>query len=97
MTNLPESNFKFRRIYSYALTLILSGLIGLTVWQMEASDDLRTTAFWLIIALIITNTYYMVAPTAEQIPRILQAARLKLFDRGRSKAAPPASRVDDPE
>lgn len=73
--NLPESDFTYRRIYSYALSLMLAVLLALVVWQMDDSEDLKDTAFWIIIALVVTNTYYMVAPTAEQLPRIFASVK----------------------
>lgn len=76
MTNLPESNFKFRRIFSYSLATALLALIALAVWRIDDQSVLKDVVFWLVIALWWVITFYMVAPSAEQIARIIQSARL---------------------
>ena len=76
MTNLPESNFKWRRIFSYATATSLLVLVGWIIWQIDDGSHLADIAFWLIIAHWWVVTYYMVAPSAEQIARIIQSARL---------------------
>lgn len=73
---LPESDFKWRRIFSYVLSVALLALVGVAVYQITDSENLRDTAFWLMVLLWWVITYYMVAPSAEQIARIIQSARL---------------------
>ena len=76
MSNLPESNFIWRRLFSYALAVGLLLLLSVVVYQISESKDLADTAFWLMVLLWWVITFYMVAPSAEQIARIIQSARL---------------------
>ena len=76
MSNLPESNFIWRRLFSYALAVGLLLLLSVVVYQISESRDLADTAFWLMVLLWWVITFYMVAPSAEQIARIIQSARL---------------------
>lgn len=77
--NLPESNFKFRRIFSYVAATALTALIAIIIYRIDSGEYLKDIAFWLIVLLWWVNTYYMVAPSAEQVTRIIQAARLRIF------------------
>lgn len=73
---LPESKFFYRRVFSYVLTVALLGLLGYIIYQLADPGALKSIAFWLIILLWWVATYYMVAPSAEQIARIIQSARM---------------------
>lgn len=75
MKNLPESNFVWRRLFSYAHSVILLGLIGYVVFKIGTDTDLKQIAFYLAMLLWWSITYYMIAPTAEQIVRIIQAGK----------------------
>lgn len=72
---LPESDFKFRRIYSYTATTALIVLLAFIIHKMTEPESLRIAALYLSLLLWFTITYYMIAPSAEQITRIIQAAR----------------------
>jgi hypothetical protein len=72
---LPESNFLWRRLYSYIATVSIWALLVFVVYKMDDQDSLRTAALYLCLLLWFTITYYMIAPSAEQITRIVQAAR----------------------
>lgn len=72
---LPESNFFWRRLYSYIATFSIWGLLVYVIYKMEDAGSLRTVALYLSMLLWFTITYYMIAPSAEQITRIIQAAR----------------------
>lgn len=72
---LPESNFLYRRIYSYVATVSIWGLLVFVVYKMEEPESLRIAALYLSLLLWFAITYYMIAPSAEQITRIIQAAR----------------------
>lgn len=76
---LPESNFRYRRIFSYVLTVALLVMLGFIIWQLTDAKELGDIAFWLIILLWWVVTYYMIAPSAEQIARIIQSARVAMF------------------
>lgn len=78
---LPESNFRFRRIFSYVLTTLVLAILAYVVYQLDDAKELGRVAFWLIILLWWVATYYMIAPSAEQIARIIQSARISIFNR----------------
>lgn len=79
MKNLPESNFIWRRIYSFISSSVLLGLIGYVVFKMDTDTDLKAVAFWLCFLLWWAMLFYMIAPTAEQITRIIQAGKSLRF------------------
>lgn len=79
MKTLPESNFVWRRIFSYAHSVILLGLIGYVVFKMSTDANLKQIALYLVLLLWWSMTYYMIAPTAEQITRIIQAGKSLRF------------------
>jgi hypothetical protein len=72
---LPESNFFWRRVYSYLATFSIWGLLTYVVHKMADAESLRWAVTCLSLLLWFTITYYMIAPSAEQITRIIQAAR----------------------
>ena len=73
---LPESNFFWRRIFAYVLSSLLLGLLAYVVFKMTQPESLRTAALYLSILLWFSMTYYMIAPSAEQVTRIIQAAKI---------------------
>lgn len=73
---LPEGQFLYRRIFSYVMAVVLLGLLAWIVYRIDQSKDLADTAFWLIVLLWWVVTFYMIAPSAEQITKIIQAARI---------------------
>jgi hypothetical protein len=75
-TPLPESQFFYRRLFSYALSVVLLVFLGFIVWRPTDAKTLGDIAFWLIVLLWWVVTFYMVAPSAEQIARIISAAKL---------------------
>lgn len=78
-TPIPEGSFFYRRIFSYTLTVVLLALLGFIIWQLTDAKELGDIAFWLIILIWWVVTYYMISPTAEQIARIIQSARVAMF------------------
>ena len=82
---LPEVKFTYRRIFSYVIVAICLFLIYKIVGELQGSDRLADVAKWLIYLCALVITYYMVAPSAEQIVKAIQAAKLyrqvpELFD-----------------
>lgn len=76
---LPESNWFWRRAYSFTMSLLL---VGVTVYVLmglrEAQDaegllEMGLRSQWILAGVI---TFYMIAPSAEQIARIVQSARI---------------------
>lgn len=78
---LPESSFRWRRIFSYALSVTLLFFVGWIIYQLTDQRKLADTAFWVLMLLWWVITYYMIAPSAEQIARIIQSARVAIFGR----------------
>lgn len=79
MTPLPESNFRWRRIFAYAISVALLGFTGWIIYSLTDQRRLADTAFWILLLLWWVVTYYMIAPSAEQIARIIQSARIAMF------------------
>lgn len=75
---LPESAFLYRRIFSYGISICLIGLLALTVWRIDGADELRRVALYLCVLLFVVVTYYMLAPSAEQVVKMMQTAKLFL-------------------
>lgn len=73
---LPESAFFYRRVFSYALSIGLLALLGVVVWRMESASELKVVAGYLCLLLFVIVTYYMIAPSAEQVVKMLQTAKL---------------------
>lgn len=81
---LPESAWLWRRIFVFAVTAWILLLIGL---QLDRLGDIAIVspaegikAFiiiirWLLFIVILMVTYYLVAPSAEQITKMIQTAR----------------------
>lgn len=78
---LPEAKFTYRRIFSYSVSLALLAILAFIVWRMDDSDALRQLALYLCVLLFFVITYYMVAPSAEQIVKLIQSARVLIAAR----------------
>lgn len=97
---LPEANWLWRRVLSYALCLAFLGMmvgfgwamfkivnsvtgkidtmsaaavVEITLAALRTVEAMFRLMFW---ALLVVVTYYMVAPSAEQITKMLQTAGL---------------------
>jgi hypothetical protein len=76
---LPESDWFWRRAFSYVATLLLLAGIGWTLYGLEAARDsagLLEMGLRLCWLVALVSTFYMIAPSAEQIARIIQAASI---------------------
>lgn len=82
---LPESTWLWRRAFIFALT----GIIAIGVWMMVQAivnvtanePDLAVGAMvkvigWLLLFGWFNSTYYLIAPSAEQLTRLIQTASL---------------------
>lgn len=75
---LPEQDWTWRRTYTYGLTLITCGFLLyalISLHRLDAPDHIYVIAKLLIGVIAMMATYYMVAPSAEQIVHLIQAAR----------------------
>lgn len=82
---LPESNWLWRRIFSFAnatavaigILLVVNAMVNLskhvTTPDLEVNALLKITE-WLIVYQWCVTTYYLIAPTGEQITRWVQTA-----------------------
>lgn len=82
---LPESDFTWRRLYTWAVTIAAFANVAFGVYLVgqaaQAAPEpglaaLQDIMYWTIILAGIVVTYYMIAPSAEQIVRIIETARL---------------------
>jgi len=76
---LPETNWFWRRVYTFALSLISVAFIwfGLEALNSMREPDLvyRVTRYMIGVHVLLI-TFYMLAPSAEQIVKLIQAAKL---------------------
>lgn len=73
---LPEIRFTYRRLFSFGACAAVFALLWRIVDQLQGDDALGEIAKWLIGLNALVVTYYMIAPSAEQIAKIIQAARV---------------------
>jgi hypothetical protein len=76
---LPESNFLYRRLTTWFIVMALLALVWHNVEALHglgAVDGLVEITKWLIALAGIVSTYYLIAPSAEQVVRIIQTARV---------------------
>jgi hypothetical protein len=82
---LPEANWLWRRVFIFAVTSALVYLIWTSVSRLGTiavvKPEIGIPAFvsivkMLVISLWVVVTYYMVAPSAEQITKMMQTAGL---------------------
>jgi hypothetical protein len=80
---LPESNFRFRRFFSYGLILLLVALLALGGRIVGAAarggselavEGLIQLLWWNQFLIGLIATYYLLAPSAEQITKMIQVA-----------------------
>lgn len=81
---LPESNFFWRRLFSFVFMAVLLAFIWFFVDTIGDVARLRSeTAIaglvsivkWLVVLLGMALMFYMLAPSAEQLARIIQTAK----------------------
>lgn len=111
---LPEGSFFYRRIFSAVTVLLLLGAQFVIVWRMTAAllevvkgdsdataiaEALRDQSFYGYCVLALICTYYLLAPSGEQLALIVQSAKIaiaKIPDfPGRSRPAPPRDDEDE--
>lgn len=75
-----DTNFTWRRIFAAVTTIWLLILDSVIVGRVLASDGdvLRSIAMFNIIILGLVICLYMIAPSAEQIVKMLQAAKISV-------------------
>lgn len=73
---MPESQWLFRRVYTWTLTAVLLGLLGWIVWRMPPAL-LQLVALWLIGLIALVVTYYLLAPSAPELARLIAELRTR--------------------
>lgn len=73
---LPEAQWLFRRIFTWTLTVALLGLLGWLIWRMPA-EALQLVALWLIGLIALVVTYYLLAPSAAELARLIAELRTR--------------------
>lgn len=76
---LPETNWFWRRVYTFALSLISVAFIWFGVealYDMRQPQHVFSVTRYMIGVHVLLITYYMLAPSAEQMVKLIQAAKL---------------------
>lgn len=73
---LPESSFFYRRVFSYLTCISLTGLLAFIIYRMDDPTSLRDVALYLCLLLFFVITYYMIAPSGEQVVKMVQTAKM---------------------
>jgi hypothetical protein len=94
---LPESTFLWRRLTTWVVCVALLVLIYVNVLSlaaMQESAGIVKVTGWLCLLLWIALTYYMVAPSAEQITKVIQLARIWRSGVDLTQLSKPSEAVD---
>lgn len=76
---LPETNWFWRRVYTFALSLISVAFIWYGIealYDLRQPDAIYRVTRYMIGVHVLLITYYMLAPSAEQLVKLVQAAKL---------------------
>lgn len=76
---LPETSWLWRRIYVFTFSMISVSFImyGLqSLYQMHDIESVYRITRYMIAVHAMLILFYMVAPSAEQIVKLIQAARI---------------------
>lgn len=73
---LPEGQWLFRRIYTWTLTAVLLVFMGWVIWRVPP-HLLQLIALWLIGLIALVVTYYLLAPSAPELARIVAELRTR--------------------
>ncbi|CAB4157182.1 hypothetical protein UFOVP679_6 [uncultured Caudovirales phage] len=73
---LPEANWTFRRWLTFVLTAVSLGLVAWIIHKLNDGGPLAGVAYGLISLCALVVTYYLIAPSAEHITRIIQSAAI---------------------
>lgn len=82
---LPESNWMWRRVFTFCVTAAVLWMLWGAITRLgtaslstpqQGISALLTLCKWMIAYNILMVTYYMVAPSAEQMTKMLKTASL---------------------
>jgi hypothetical protein len=71
---LPEGHWTFRRWFTFVLSAVCLALVAWIVHKLNDGGPLAGVAYCLIGLVALVVTYYLIAPSAEHITRIVQSA-----------------------
>lgn len=82
---LPESNWFWRRVFVFVVTAVVMWFLWGAIHSLGAVAVLHPTqgvpallnlCHWLIVLVILMVTYYLLAPSAEQMTKMMHTAAL---------------------
>lgn len=76
---LPETNWFWRRVYTFVLSLVSVAFIRYGIEALYALRDgasIYKITRYMIGVHVLLITFYMLAPSAEQLVKLVQAAKL---------------------
>lgn len=74
---LPEGHWLWRRAFIWLLTMACCWAIWTIIPRIHDQAALVEVTKWLIGLIALVVTYYLIAPSAEHIVRLVQGARVK--------------------
>lgn len=75
---LPEQDWFWRRTFSFGLSIACIGFIWYGIealWDLRQPEAIYRVTRYMIGVLAMVILFYMVAPSAEQIVKLIQAAK----------------------
>lgn len=73
---LPEPTWTFRRWFTYGATLLSLGGIGWIIHKLSDGEHLAGVAYGLLGLCAVLATYYLIAPSAEAVVKLIEAASI---------------------
>jgi inner membrane protein involved in colicin E2 resistance len=73
---LPESTWTFRRWFTYGVTVASLAGVGWIIHKLADGQHLAGVAYGLIGLSALLATYYLIAPSAEHVVKIIRLASL---------------------
>ena len=73
----PEIRWLWRRVYTYAATLLNSFGVGATIWRINDPQALKWIGLALIAGNVVVATLYLAGATVTDWARLARAARLR--------------------
>lgn len=76
---LPETDWFWRRLYTFLFTLVSTAFIWYgfeALWGLQDAVSIYSVTRYMVGVHVMLISYYMVAPSAEQIIKIIQSAKI---------------------
>ncbi|MDM8352907.1 hypothetical protein [Brevundimonas diminuta] len=73
---LPEASWFWRRWFTYVVTIACLGGVGWIIHKLADGVHLAGVAYALIGLCALLATYYLIAPAAEHIVKLVRLASL---------------------